>query len=86
MLSSRSREEPLDMYIIAFCLRFRAAQGTPRPWLPSVAVTKVNVPVGMVLTSARGSRCAAPGLWPGHSCPQLLEGIQPEAETLVLQI
>ena len=44
MLSKRGLVEPLGMCTTAFWPSLLAAQATPRPWLPSVAVKKVAWP------------------------------------------
>ena len=44
MLSYRDWLEPLGMWTTAFWPSLLAAQATPRPWLPSVAVKKVAWP------------------------------------------
>ena len=44
MFSYRAWLEPLGMWTTAFWPSLWAAQATPRPWLPSVAVKKVACP------------------------------------------
>jgi hypothetical protein len=44
MLSNRDLALPLGMWTTAFWPSLLAAQATPRPWLPSVAVKKVAWP------------------------------------------